>query len=78
MLNFSRCDRTVIKNNDFFKSLLDKKKQKIKKESIALKREQAIKELKEAKDLLDLGILSNDEYDNLSKKLKPIILGTKL
>ena len=67
----------TIKNNDAYKSFLDKKKQKRSKESKVLKRGQAIKELKEAKELLDLGILSKEEYDELSKKLKPIILGTK-
>lgn len=67
----------TIKNNEAFKSFLDKKKQKRSKESKVLKRGQAIKELKEAKELLDLGILSKEEYDELSKKLKPFILGTK-
>lgn len=67
----------AIKNNGAFKSFMDKKKQKRSKESKVLKRDQAIKELKEAKELLDLGILSKEEYDELSKKLKPIILGTK-
>lgn len=67
----------IIKNNDAYISFLDKKKQKRSKESKVLKRDQAIKELKEAKELLDLGILSKEEYDELSKKLKPIILGTK-
>lgn len=67
----------TIKNNEAFKSFLDKKKQKRSKESKVLKRGQAIKELKEAKELLDLGILSKEEYNELSKKLKPFILGTK-
>ena len=67
----------VIKNNDAYKSFLDKKNQKRRKESKVLKRDQAIKQLKEAKELLDLGILSKEEYDELSKKLKPTILGTK-
>ena len=67
----------VIKNNDAYKSFLEKKVQKRNREFKVVKREQAIKELKEAKDLLDLGILSKEEYDNLSAKLKPFILGTK-
>ena len=67
----------IIKNNDAYKSFLDKKKQKRSKESKVLKRDQAIKELKDAKELLDLGILSKEEYNELSKKLKPFILGTK-
>ena len=67
----------VIKNNDAYKSFMDNKKQKRSKESKVLKREQAIKELKEAKELLDLGILSKEEYDELSIRLKPVILGAK-
>jgi|GEM_PF-6439719 len=64
----------VIKYNDAYKALLDKMQQKRNKESKVLKRNKAIKELKEAKDLFDLGILSKEEYDDLSKKLKPSIL----
>lgn len=64
----------VIKYNDAFKALLDKMQQKRNRESKILKRNKAIKELKEAKDLFDLGILSKEEYDDLSKKLKPNIL----
>lgn len=63
-----------IKKNDAFNSLLKKKQGKKNKKAKVLKRDQAIKELKEAKELLDLGILSKKEYDDLSKKLKPIIL----
>ena len=35
----------------------------------------AIKELKEAKEMLDLGILSKEEYEIIAKRLKPIIIG---
>ena len=38
-------------------------------------RDEAVKQLKEAKEMLDMGILTKDEYDSLSKKLKPIIIG---
>ena len=38
-------------------------------------RDEAVKQLKEAKEMLDMGILTKDEYDSLSKKLKPIIMG---
>jgi len=34
----------------------------------------AIKELKEAKEMLDLGILSKEEYDIIATRLKPIII----
>ncbi len=64
----------VVKNNSAFKVFLEKKQKKRNIKSKILKREQAIKELKEAKDLLNLGILSEEEYCDLSKKLKKIIL----
>ena len=35
---------------------------------------EVVKQIKEAKELLDLGILTQAEYDELIKKLKPIIL----
>lgn len=38
-------------------------------------RDEAVKQLKEAKEMFDMGILTKDEYDSLSKKLKPIIIG---
>ena len=44
----------------------------------AVKKSEAIKEIKEAKELLDLGVINQAEYDELAKKLKPIILETKL
>ena len=37
-------------------------------------RDEAVKQLKEAKEMFDMGILTKDEYDSLSKKLKPIII----
>ena len=39
-----------------------------------LSREQAIAKLKEAKDLIDLGMMSQDEFDALRKELTPIIM----
>ena len=44
----------------------------------AVKKSEAIKEIKEAKELLDLGVINQAEYDELANKLKPIILETKL
>jgi len=38
-------------------------------------KEKAIKELKEAKELLDLGILTQEEFNKKSDELKSIILG---
>jgi len=35
---------------------------------------EAIKELKELKNLLDLGLITQAEFDNKSKELKKIIL----
>lgn len=40
-------------------------------------REQAIYTLKEAKDLLDLGLLKQSEYDTLKTELTPIIMDKK-
>tara|TARA_B110001452_G_scaffold263499_1_gene265021 strand:+ start:678 stop:2096 length:1419 start_codon:yes stop_codon:yes gene_type:complete len=38
-------------------------------------KDEAIKEIKEAKELLDLNIITKKEYEEISKVLKPIILG---
>ncbi len=38
-------------------------------------KDEALKRLKEAKEMLDMGLLTKDEYDSLSKKFKPIIMG---
>jgi len=38
-------------------------------------KEDAVKRLKEAKDLFDSGILTKEEYDKLVAKYKPIIMG---
>lgn len=40
----------------------------------AMTREQAIIKLKEAKDLVDLGMMSQVEFDDLKSKLTPIII----
>ena len=37
------------------------------------KRNKAIRQLKEAKDLLDLGVISEEEYKVLIEQLKPLI-----
>ena len=39
-----------------------------------IKRDEAMKNLKEAKELLDLGVLTQDEYNELIKKYKDILL----
>lgn len=41
----------------------------------ALTREQAIAKLKEAKDLVDLGLMTQEDYDKLKAELTPIITG---
>jgi hypothetical protein len=43
----------------------------------ALTREQAIAKLKEAKDLFDLGLMTEADYNLVKEKLTPIIVGTK-
>jgi hypothetical protein len=44
--------------------------------SSILTREQAIAKLKEAKELLDLEMMSQEEYDKLKAELSPIIMGS--
>lgn len=43
----------------------------------AMSRETAIAKLKEAKDLMDLGLMSIEEYEKLKGQLTPIITGNK-
>ena len=57
-----------------FKTRLLKRKNKI---GQPLKRNKAIKQLKEAKGLLELGVISQEEYDNLIERLKPLIKNPK-
>ena len=38
-------------------------------------KEMAIKKIKEFKELKDLEVISQQEYDDLVKELKPILLG---
>ena len=52
----------IVKNNKVFIVL------------VSLAREQAIIKLKEAKDLVDLGMMSQVEFDELKSKLTPIII----
>ena len=40
-------------------------------------KEEAIKKLKESKDLLDLGVISQEEYDKKKEELTPFITGQK-
>jgi hypothetical protein len=40
-----------------------------------LTRDEALAKLREAKDLFDLGLLSEEEYNNMRDELSPIILG---
>ena len=42
-----------------------------------LSKEEAIKKLKESKDLMELDFLSKEEYEKLREKLTPIILEKK-
>jgi hypothetical protein len=43
-------------------------------DSKKLTKEEALIKLKEAKELLDLKVISNDEYELLINKLKPILI----
>ena len=40
-----------------------------------LSRQEAIKKLKESKDLMEIDLLSKEDYEKLKEKLTPIILG---
>jgi len=42
-----------------------------------MNRNEAIAKLKESKDLLDLGMMKQEEYDKLKSELTPIIMGNK-
>ncbi|GGW28626.1 hypothetical protein [Arenibacter certesii] len=46
----------------------------IKNPKIKLNKEQAISKLKEAKELLDLGVITQADYDKLKSELTPLIL----
>jgi hypothetical protein len=46
-------------------------------ETSVLTREQAIAKLKESKDLLDLEMMTQEEYDKIKTELTPIIKGNK-
>jgi len=43
--------------------------------NVPLSKQEAIKKLKESKDLMELDLLSKEEYEKLKEKLTPIILG---
>lgn len=58
--------------NDYEKSVLAGE---IRSLNSPLTRDEAIAKLKESKDLLDLGILESDDYEELKKELTPIIIG---
>ncbi len=40
-----------------------------------LTRDEAIAKLKESKDLLDLGLLKQEDYDAIKTELTPLIMG---
>ena len=62
---------------DFIKAQKFKSYEKNQAAKKGVKKSEAIKEIKEAKELLDLGVITQAEYDELAEKLKPIILETK-
>mgnify|MGYP001230046893 CR=1 FL=1 len=65
----------IKKSDALTKAIKDSRKIKDERKQV-VKRNEAVKQLKEAKELLDLGVLNQAEYDELTKKLKPIILNT--
>ena len=58
-------------NQDSFKNKNNKRNSVVRNK---ITRDQAVKQLKEAKEMLDMGILTKNEYNLLSKKLKPLII----
>ena len=60
----------ALKKIDALIDFLNTTKKGIKEKNQVLKRIEAVKQLKEAKELLDLGILSKSEYDKQAEKLK--------
>ena len=61
---------------DFIKAQKIKVHEKNQAAKKRVKKSEAIKEIKEAKELLDLGVITQAEYDELAEKLKPIILNS--
>ena len=61
---------------DFIKAQKIKVHEKNQAAKKGVKKSEAIKEIKEAKELLDLGVITQAEYDELAEKLKPIILNS--
>ena len=61
---------------DFIKAQKIKEHEKNQAAKKGVKKREAIKEIKEAKELLDLGVITQAEYDELAEKLKPIILNS--
>ena len=55
---------------EFVKKKLESHWQKLKEA-----KNEAIKKLKEAKELLDLGVITKEEYQSLVEEYKPILLG---
>lgn len=69
----------VLKSGDAWRYIVELEQALTYKEikSSILSREDAIAKLKEAKDLLDLDLMTQEEYDALRKKLTPIIRGNQ-
>lgn len=67
----------ILKSGDAWRYVVETEQALTYKElkSSVLSREEAIAKLKEAKDLLDLDLMTQEEYDALRKKLTPIIRG---
>ena len=61
---------------DFIKAKEFKVHEKNQAAKKRVKKSEAIKEIKEARELLDLGVITQAEYDELAEKLKPIILNS--
>jgi hypothetical protein len=78
VVNFLKSDGTNVAMGKYgnIRSLLETlKKGEILNPNRAMTREEAIKKLKESKDLLDLEMMTIDEYNKIKDNLTPIIKG---
>jgi hypothetical protein len=73
---FVRSSKNILSYNR--KTILDIEKAlssgEIVNNNAPLSKEDAVKKLKDSKDLMELGFLSKEEYEKLKEKLRPIIL----
>lgn len=71
----SKLTLNTIKSHPYIFDASLVEKELLEKEELGkLSKTDALKKLKEAKEFLDLNVISQDQYDELVLKLKPILL----